>query len=131
MKKIKKDIFSVAKASTYKAKCYRNLNKPGVVWSVLNSSTGLVDQYANTVYLDSATFKVGTSGQLRVRLEKRKNVHAYVCGKVIANMPKDITWLKATYNPYNDDGFHVIGSNHILTSARYAMLCESGLYVSL
>ena len=121
----------VAHPSYYRAKCYRNLNKPGVTWSIVNSSTGLVDQYANKVILENVNFKVSKTGQSRVRKEKRKNVHAFVIGNIIANLPNNVELFRATYNPYRDDGFRLINGNTALTSVRYAILCEEGLFVVL
>jgi hypothetical protein len=128
---MKKFIRSNALPTNYKAKCYRNLNKPGVTWSVINSTTGLVDQYANTVILKNVQFKVSKSGQARVRKEKRKNVHAFVMGDIIAELPENTNIFHATYNPYKDDGFHLKDGGSTLTHARFAVLCERGLFVVL
>lgn len=121
----------MAQPSSYKAKCYRNLNKPGVTWSVVNSSTGLVDQYANTVILKDVKFKISKSGQSRVRKQKRKNVHAFVVGNIVTKLPCDVDVLSATYNPYIDDGFHLKNGGATLTEAKYAILCNKGLFVVL
>lgn len=127
----KREIKNTAINYGYIAKAYRNLNRRGVVWSILNKSTGLVDQYANNVFLSNVEFKVSKAGQTRVRKEKRKNVHAFITGNILNTKPRNIKWLKATYNPYKDEGFHLIENNTILTKVKYAMLCKSGLYVSL
>jgi hypothetical protein len=126
-----KRINKIAQTKPYKAKCYRNLNKPGVTWSIVNSITGLVDQYANKVILENVNFRISKAGQLRVKKEKRKNVHAFVIGDIITEIPNDIKLFRATYNPYRDDGFHLIDGTTTLTSARYAILCEEGLFVVL
>ena len=126
-----KRINKIAQPKSYKAKCYRNLNKPGVTWSIVNSSTGLVDQYANKVILKDVNFKISKAGQLRVRKEKRKNVHAFVIGNIVTNIPYNLKLFRATYNPYRDDGFHLIDGTTTLTSARYVILCEKGLFVVL
>ena len=119
----------MAQQKSYRAKCYRNLNKPGVTWSIVNSYTGLVDQYANKVILHDVVFKVSKAGQARARKQKRKNVHAFVIGNIITDLPKNIMLFRATYNPYRDDGFHLIDGATTLTSARYAILSEEGLFV--
>jgi hypothetical protein len=124
-------IRKMAQPRSYRARCYRNLNKPGVTWSIVNSSTGLVDQYANKVILKDVSFKISKAGQLRVRKEKRKNVHAFVIGNIVTDIPYNIKLFRATYNPYRDDGFHLIDGSTTLTSARYAVLCEEGLFVVL
>lgn len=126
-----KPIRKKALPSKYKAKCYRNLNKPGVTWSVVSSSTGLVDQYANIVILKDVKFKVSKSGQSKVRREKRKNVHAFVVGTIVSKLPKNTKIFHATYNPYTDDGFHLKYGGVTLTEAKYAFLCDKGLFVAL
>ena len=126
-----RSIKKIAQLVSYRAKCYRNLNKPGVTWSIVNSSTGLVDQYANKVILENVSFKVSKTGQSRVRKEKRKNVHAFVVGSIITNVPDNLKLFRATYNPYRDDGFRLIDGTTTLTSVRYAILCEEGLFVVL
>ena len=126
-----RSIHKTAQPSSYRAKCYRNLNKPGVTWSIVNSSTGLVDQYANKVILKDVSFKISKAGQLRVRKEKRKNVHAFVIGNIVTDIPYNLKLFRATYNPYIDDGFHLINGSTTLTSARYVILCEEGMFVVL
>lgn len=126
-----KRINKIAQKTSYRAKCYRNLNKPGVTWSIVNSSTGLVDQYANKVILKDVSFKISKAGQLRVRKEKRKNVHAFVIGNIVTDIPYNLELFRATYNPYTDDGFHLINGTATLTCARYVILCEEGLFVVL
>lgn len=128
---MKRHISRKARPANYKAKCYRNLNKPGVTYSIVDSDTGLVDQYANTVILTNVSFKVSKSGQARVRKEKRKNVHAFVLGNIITSLPEDSQPLRATYNPYKDDGFRLTDGGATLTNAKYAILCEKGLFVVL
>ena len=127
MKKIKKPVAVYATPTDFYVKCYRNLNRKGVVWSLLNSKTGLVDSYAHNVFLEDVTFKVSQAGRNRVLKQKRKNVHAFVTGKVCSKSVQ--TWKRATYNPYKDVGFHLVGENRILTKVKYAMLCETGLWV--
>ena len=60
---------------------YRNLNN-GLI-SIQDLSTGLVLGHASAVDLQRATFIVREAGRQQVLKEKRKNVHAFVRGKVV------------------------------------------------
>ena len=60
---------------------YRNLNN-GLI-SIQDLSTGLVLGHASAVDLQRATFIVREAGRQQVIREQRKNVHAFVRGKVI------------------------------------------------
>ena len=65
-----------------KVQVYRNLNN-GLI-SIQDLSTGLVLGHASAVDLQRATFIVREAGRQQVLKEKRKNVHAFVRGKVIS-----------------------------------------------
>ena len=60
---------------------YRNLNN-GLI-SIQDLSTGLVLGHASAVDLQEATFIVREAGRQQVIREQRKNVHAFVRGKVV------------------------------------------------
>ena len=60
---------------------YRNLNN-GLI-SIQDLSTGLVLGHASAIDLEEASFIVREAGRQQVIKEKRKNVHAFVRGKVI------------------------------------------------
>ena len=60
---------------------YRNLNN-GLI-SIQDLSTGLVLGHASAVDLEEANFIVREAGRQQVIREQRKNVHAFVRGKVI------------------------------------------------
>ena len=64
-----------------KVQVYRNLHN-GLI-SIQDLSTGLVLGHASAVDLQRATFIVREAGRQQVIREQRKNVHAFVRGKVI------------------------------------------------
>ena len=64
-----------------KVQVYRNLHN-GLI-SIQDLSTGLVLGHADAIDLQGATFIVREAGRQRVIVEKRKNVHAFVRGRVI------------------------------------------------
>lgn len=79
-----------------KVKVYFNLHKK--TFSIMDLKTRRVVRYADDVTLRDVTFKVSEAGRQRVLREKRKNVHAYVIGK-IDPFPVD-NGREVTYNPY-------------------------------
>ena len=73
---------------------------------------GKVIEHAREVTLTDAKFHVSEKGRQRVLKEKRKNVHAYVSGKLkesfwFTQAPKYIWTAKqsVTYNPYKYKNF--------------------------
>lgn len=82
---------------------YKNLHKD--CWSVRaaeGENKGRVVGYADSIFLTDATFVVQKGGRERVRREKRKNVHAWIRGR-IANSGE--TAQSITYDPYKYDTF--------------------------
>ena len=82
--------------------------------------------HADYVKLNKVSFQVNQLSRYKVRLDKSKNVHAYVKGiledfieyqgKGLSSvvLPKPITMLEVSYNPYDDkhDRFY-LKSNHL------------------
>ena len=89
--------------ATKKVRVYRNLHKDCV--SV--KQDGLVKCHATNVVLKDCKFIVSEAGQRRVRLEKKKNVHAFVEGFVVdarrTDKLGDFYWSSVYYNPYETD----------------------------
>jgi len=97
---------------------YRNLHKKCL--SV--QQDGIVRCHVDNIVLEDAEFRVGKAGQRKVRLEKKKNVHAKVKGMVVEN-PNEILflgWNEAYYNPYQTDYFTDVESGRYLQSAKFA-----------
>lgn len=85
-------------------KVYRNLHN-GML-SV--QQQGLVVAHVHSINLSSATFIVSEAGRQRVIRDKKKNVHAFVCGMVAAiNPPAPAIGnrQRVTYNPYKAEHF--------------------------
>lgn len=66
---------------------------------------GLVVAHVHTIDLIDVTFKVNESGRQRVIRDKKKNVHAFVCGIPLSvNWPTGLNvqraWQRISYNPY-------------------------------
>ena len=87
---------------------YYNLHKK--TFSVQHQ--GKVVLYADYVKLADVEFRVREGGKEKVRKEMRKNVHAFVIGKLMdycvypcENMPSETNDNVITYNPYKYDSF--------------------------
>ncbi len=87
---------------------YYNLHKHTFSVSYL----GKVILHADYVKLENVEFRVREGGKLKVRDEKRKNVHAFVIGNLIGycefpcediSEPED--GMVVTYDPYKYDSF--------------------------
>ena len=86
---------------------------------------GKVIEHAQEVTLTDARFHVQQAGRERVLKQKRKNVHAYISGKLkesfwFIQAPKYIWTAKqhVTYNPYKYETF-VYGSNPMITATNH------------
>ena len=99
---------------------YYNLHKE--TFSIQHKVDGrwLVRGYADEVLLKDATFKVSEAGRERVLMEGRKNVHAYVIGTLVEEVPPTV--YDITYNPYKFSSFVEKKSALPVCSARYARL---------
>jgi len=86
----------------YRVKIYWNLHKK--CFSV--QYKGIVIAHKDTVCLENVEFKVSEAGRQRVLKNKRKAVHAFVCGDLQDTIEIDISRVKfVTYNPYNGPNF--------------------------
>ena len=86
---------------------YRNLHRN--CYSI--KQDGLVKAHATTLKLNDCTFHVNEKSRNRIRKTRKKEVHAWVKGKLqpltldrMSKMTKD--WFnRIYYNPMHDDGF--------------------------
>lgn len=104
-----------------KVAVYWNLHK--ACWSIQSregGNRGRVIAHASWVRLEGCEFKVSEAGRQRVLAEKRKNVHAFVVGRLVAYDDPDGTYIEVagftskredrqrmvvTYNPYRGPSF--------------------------
>lgn len=103
--------------------CYRNLHKD--CFSVRHK--GIVKVHAESLLLSEATFHVSQKGRERVLREQRKNVHAYVKGKLevdskifqiigegsgdwLESLLTYRGWAELTYSPYHHVSFVLRGT---------------------
>ena len=85
---------------------YRNLHKN--TWSIRSRTTGRVIAHADNVVVKNVKFVVQPAGRQRVLDEERKNVHAFVRGRispittdgVIPMLTRVAYTVQVKYNPY-------------------------------
>jgi hypothetical protein len=107
---------------------YRNLNKPGVVYSLRSKKTGLVIGYEPKVTIDDAELRVQEGGRQRVIREKRKSVHAFVegCWNEDGRGPKPE--VRVRYNPYIYSSFVRDDTKAPIHHAERVLLDETGAW---
>lgn len=82
---------------------YRNLNKPGKTYSIRQD--GLVIGHSNSLLLKDCEFIVNEAGRQRVLKEKKKNVHAFIRGKLLDSKAESLNYKRVVYNPYKNKHF--------------------------
>ena len=88
----------------HKVEVYRNLHKKGVVYSIRDRKTKLVITHVSNLTLIDVKFHVNQRGRKRVLIEKRKNVHAVIQGRISSGGTSQRGRL-ITYNPYISNQF--------------------------
>ena len=84
---------------------YWNLHKDCYsVRALSGPDKGRVVAHTDSVELCDVTFAVQLGGRNRVLSERRKNVHAFMRGKVTIGLP-DARYQVVTYNPYKYETF--------------------------
>ena len=101
-------------------------------WSIRHK--GKVVGHADNVVCADCKFVVGRAGRARVLREGRKNVHAFVRGRLIGT---DVKWLKVEenlpewqavrYNPYKWGTF-VTGADQPVYASKYVVLGQKKLF---
>jgi hypothetical protein len=116
---------------------YRNLNRPGVVWSVKSNRSGLVVARQGYVMIENAQLVVSQAGRRRVLRDRRKNVHAFVRGTWVRSAfdqhVRDFRtmtdgWVRLTYSPYKNHCFVVQTSGRPVTRAERVILDKDGAW---
>lgn len=111
-----------------KARVYRNLHKK--CFSIQSQKTKRVVAHKAYVTVRDVVFKVSAAGRERVRREKRKNVHAFVCGEVMHStyaLP-DGQPREAYYNPYKVESFVDKETNQQVSRASIAFLTPRSIF---
>ena len=111
---------------------YRNLHKK--CWSIRDKKTRKVVCHADTVHLGNCKMHVSEAGRKRVLKEKRKNVHAWIEGDLIAALVDskgyriilEEWWPEIKYNPYKNPNFYKTMQIEDVHTAENAFFDKSG-----
>jgi hypothetical protein len=88
--------------------------------------------------MKDVVFKISKKTQARVRELGKRYVHAFAHGKIVEKLPSPMYWLKATYNPYDYDGFTLlvnkamgVRKETLIKEAKYVKFDEEGMWIGL
>lgn len=96
-----------------KVRVYYNLRLKCLSVQAMVGRSWKVIRHAEKVSLLNVTFKVSEKGRQRVIKNKRKNVHAYICGTLAEEKLPEGQWMDLiTYNPYKLEKFYD-GQNYV------------------
>ena len=104
---------------TQRVRVYWNLHKK--CYSVQDCKTGRVVTHMKGFTLADAKFVVRQGGRQRVLREGKKNVHAFVTGRISLNNGVATIFKgaeKVTYNPYKNDTFVFKDTGEPVTEAH-------------
>ena len=118
---------------------YFNLHKKCFSIKALEGQfKGLVIGHTNSVLLSDVSFKVSQAGRSRVLAEKRKNVHAGVCGTWEDGIYDHVTVERSSllgqavaYNPYKYDSFVVRSTEQPIKQSRVVALSVTNQRASI
>lgn len=113
-------------------KIYKNLHNG--LFSVIQNN--LVVAHIESFTLNNVVFKVNESGRQRVIKEKKKNVHAFICG-LLVNVNEDLTDVLVSnphtlirYNPHHAKTF-LLGVNDFPIQQSDTLLVGTSYGVAL
>lgn len=107
-----------------KVKVYRNLHKKCLsVWHA-----GYVVAHVDSITLDGVMFRVNEAGRQRVLREKKKNVHAFVTGRVTGVNQAAQGAVPVSYNPYKGASFTLPDGKAII-EAGTATVTTRGAFI--
>jgi hypothetical protein len=102
-----------------KIEVYFNLHKK--TWSVRQS--GKVVLHTDYIQVKDPQYVVSQKGNERVRREKKKNVHAFVRGYHMSELPLMPSQVQfVSYNPYKNNSFVIRNTDNSICSSPYAAL---------
>lgn len=100
--------------------------------SIRDRKSRRVITYRNHIALQNVTFIVHQRGRERVLMEQRKNVHAFIAGKIVQSedLPSLLEWRVAYYNPYLTREFIDKETLIPLLSADWVICSDKMIYYS-
>ena len=108
---------------------YRNLNRPGVWYSIMQQ--GRVVAHARSISLYGCSFHVNLAGARRAARQGRRNVHAFVIGLPTVGPARVQEVDRARYNAkLGRFEIECDGGSQKVISANYVWLGSFGMLVS-
>jgi hypothetical protein len=108
-----------------KVHVYRCLNRKGHVFSIRQN--GYVVGHTTEVHLKNVGFIVNSSGKKRAIETQQRNVHAYIEGLISDEVCYGQSQI--TYNPYNELGFHLKGTESEITKSQKVCINNKGVFI--
>ena len=107
---------------------YRNLNKPGVTFSL--RTKGLVTGYATEITLQGCRFKHATQPQ-QANCLTRRLVCQWISGTPTTDQPTGGEWVRILCDPKKFDGFRRADTLERIDSASLVSLSARGCFAIL
>ena len=113
-----------------KVRVYRNLNRKCLSVQHKTDKGWRVWKHVKSIKLKSPSYRVSEAGRQRVIREKRKNVHAYVEGLEIDELPGGVQCTRQiSYNPYKSGNFFYVDNPEKMPICTfYAEIGENGIW---
>lgn len=110
---------------------YRNLNNGTMSIQCKEAGRWLVVGHVTDCVVSGVTFKVSGSGRQRVIRDRRKNVHAWGEGVLVAQFAPEIDCpIDLAYNPYTNETFVERGSQNPITRCQSLVVRNNLVFVS-
>lgn len=99
---------------------YKNLHTG--LWSIRQN--GIVKLHTDYICLRDVSYRVQPAGREKVRREKKKTVHAFICGIVCNPSEAPIAgYTPVYYNPYKVDSFVDSDTREPRYSSQFVDMC--------
>jgi hypothetical protein len=117
-----------------RVRVYWNLHKK--TFSIQDTQSGLVIGHSQHVVIEDASFVVRQGGRLKVIETRRKNVHAFVVGKLVSvtaqPQRKAHRLTELTYNPYKYDSFVTKANDQAkVSNSEYVLLNNRQIFARM
>ena len=110
---------------------YRNLNNGRMSIQQKPERSWLVTGHVTDCIIRDVRFHISESGRQRVINDRRKNVHAWGEGILIAQAEPDIfAPVELAYDPYTNRSFIQRGTSHAIAACRYLVVRGNRVFVS-
>jgi hypothetical protein len=109
-------------------KVYRKIEKTSSIFSYSIMQDNLVVAHGRNFILRDVKPLINKSGLGRVKKEKQKNVHAFLCGYLVDGEIELVGGQKICYNPIKDTCFKVCDNEFVFSDKVF--FTENGVFSS-